>query len=141
MFPGAMPQANKKERQLIKLFKQLSDADKDSLQAFAEFLVSRGDSPANEKQHTGSVQTIPGKPLSIDRPEKESVIKAIKRLSETYPMVDKENILHPISDLMTAHMLQGREASDVIDELETVFLKEYNTLQRILDKDNNENKN
>ncbi len=64
-------------------------------------------------------------PLDIKRPDDESVIKAIKRLSETYPMVDKDNILHPISDLMTAHMIQGREAEKIIDELEDVFLKEY----------------
>ncbi len=130
MFPGAMPQANKKERQLIKLFKKLSDADKNTLQAFAEFLASRGESSAADKQHEDMGQSIPVKPLSIERPEKESVIKAIKRLSETYPMVDKENILHPISDLMTAHMLQGKQASIVIDELEIIFSNEYKKLQR-----------
>ena len=55
-------------------------------------------------------------------------------------MVDKESILHPISGLMTSHILQGRAASEVIDDLEALFLKQYeniDTLDSLDDLDTN----
>ena len=129
MFPGMPVQGNKQERKLIKLFKLLDDTNKNSLLAFAEFLQSRS-SIADEKLELD----LPSEPLDIPRPEEESVVKAIKRLSATYPMVDKEGILHPISGLMTSHILQGRKALEVIDELESLFLKEYNNLNSTTQK-------
>lgn len=122
MFPAMPVQANKQERKLVKVFKSLDVANKESLLAFAEFLQSRSQSAENNSD----VETVvPTEALDIPRPEKESVVKAIKRLSATYPMVDKEGILHPISGLMTSHIMQGREANTVIDELEVLFSKEY----------------
>jgi len=124
MFPAMPPQANKQERKLIKLFKSLDTSNQESFIAFGEFLQSR----ANSLNIDNSEEPIVSEPLDIPRPEEESVIKAIKRLSATYPMVDKENILHPISDLMTSHMISGRSSSDVIDDLQDVFLNEYKAL-------------
>lgn len=118
-------QKNRKEKQLLKYFSSLNGEDKNSLIAFAEFLVKR--------EAEGSLVTnnsIPiSSPLQIDRPESESVIKAIKRLTKTYPMVEKEQFLHVISDLMTAHMMQGKDSSSVIDELEVLFLNAYEKLE------------
>jgi hypothetical protein len=125
MFPTMPVQANKQERQLVKIFKSLDSANKDALVAFAEFLQIRSMPDTSELQNKQLPST---EPLDIPRPDKESVIKAIKRLSDTYPMVDKENILHPITDLMTAHMLQGKKANDVINELQEIFFKEYESL-------------
>ena len=116
-------QASKSERKLVKLFKALDASQKETLLSFAEFLFSQSDKNSDQGQVDHEIISLT--PLEIPRPENESVIKAIKRLSETYPMVNKDNILHPISDLMTAHMLQGKEAEKIIDELEAVFLKEY----------------
>lgn len=128
MFPGAMPaQANKKERQLIKFYKQLDSTDKKALLSFAEFLTTRTNS--NSDSDTTN-HVVPSEPLAIPRPEEESVIKAIKRLSKNYPMVDKETILHPISGLMTSHIMQGKKAVDVIDELENLFLEQHNSLNQ-----------
>ena len=121
------PQANKQERKLIKLFKSLDTSNQEAFIAFGEFLRSRADSLSLGTDN--NVDTVVNEPVDIPRPEEESVIKAIKRLSETYPMVDKENILHPISDLMTSHMISGRAAHDVIDDLQEVFLKEYKSLK------------
>ena len=122
-------QGSKSERKLIKLFKALDVSKQENLISFAEFLISQSNSVLNVDKETnlelGDIKQTKTEPLDIERPESESVIKAIKRLSETYPMVDKDSILHPISDLMTAHMLQGKEAEQIIDELEAVFLKEY----------------
>lgn len=124
MFPGMPVQANKKERKLVKLFKSLDDNNKESLLAFAEFLSSRLGIDNSDVELEISVE-----PLDIERPEKESVVKAIKRLTATYPMVDKESILHPISGFMSSHIMQGRKAEDVIDDLEALFLKEYSNLK------------
>jgi len=115
---------------MLKLYKALGDSDQKTLVAFAEFLNSKAESTDKDVSETNTKNNkIPSqpvsKPLSIPRPDDESVIKAIKRLTATYPMVDKEQILHPISNLMTAHMMQGKPASAVIDELEIVFLNEY----------------
>ena len=133
MFPTMPVQANKQERQLVKIFKSLDSANKDALIAFAEFLQIRSMPDSSELQNK---QLLSTEPLDIPRPEKESVIKAIKRLSDTYPMVDKENILHPITDLMTAHMLQGKKANDVINELQEIFFKEYESLIKYKSKPN-----
>lgn len=125
MFPAMPVQANKKERKLIKFFKLLDETNQESLLAFAEFLTSRGINKDHE-----SVESFPSLPLNIARPEKESVVKAIKRLSATYPMVDKESILHPISAVMTSHIMQGKAAEDAVDELQDLFLKEYNKINK-----------
>jgi len=127
MFPGMPPQANKQEREIIKLYKSLSITDQQAFIAFGEFLQSRKDSL--EIDGKSNDDTIVNEPVEIPRPKEESVIKAIKRLSATYPMVDKENILHPISDLMTSHMISGRSAPEVIDDLQDVFYKEYQSLK------------
>lgn len=122
MFPAMSVQANKQERLLVKLFKSLDSANKESLLSYAEFLQLR----ASDTEEVAENQNeLISESLDIPRPEQESVIKAIKRLTANYPMVNKENILHPISGLMTSHMLQGKSAEKVIDELEELFAKEY----------------
>ena len=126
MFPAVPAQINKQERKLLKLFKLLNGKDKDSVLAFGEFLLSRDE---DNITGTGKTQTVASEPVDIPRPEEESVIKAIKRLSATYPMVDNETILHPISNLMTSHMISGRSAPDVIDDLQDLFFNEYKSLK------------
>lgn len=110
----------KDEKQLLDYFASLDASGRNSLLEFAAFLSSRGTrTPVSETSNT--VQ----EPVSIERPETESVVGAIKRLSETYPMLEKKHLIHEISGLMAQHMLQGRVASEVIDELEMVFRKHY----------------
>ncbi len=128
MFPGMpVPQTNKHERKLIKLFKSLDDSNKEMLIVFAEFLQSRNAS--QEPVAVDEAMSVSVEPLDIPRPESESVVKAIKRLTATYPMVNKEDLLHPISGLMTSHIMQGKRAEEVIDELEILFINEYNKLK------------
>lgn len=50
---------------------------------------------------------------------------AIRRLSESYSMIDKSLLLTETSSLMTAHLMHGRDASDVIDELEVLFAEKH----------------
>lgn len=104
------------DRRLLDLFEKLGESERRTLLDFAEFLAMRAEPREIEE------------PRDIPRPERESVIGAVKRLGETYHMVDKSRILHETSGLVTEHLMQGRAASEVIDELEVVFRRQYERL-------------
>ena len=107
------------EKSLLKIMRALTSSQQETLLTFAEFLASRKD----KTNTSASVECQP--PVGIPRPESESVIAAMKRLSATYPMLEKSQLLNQTSPLMAQHIMQGREAKDVIDELETVFQRQY----------------
>jgi len=107
-------------KQLNRLFSRLPDEEKKTLLAFAEFLVSR--SGLEE-------EPVSSEPNYIPRPEKETVIGAIRRLSKTYPMLDKATMLNETSSLMGEHVLHGQSAPDVIDKLEVVFQRHYEEMK------------
>ncbi len=107
------------EKLLRAQFEQLSDTQRETLLAFAEFLVSQSSRAPVEP-------VPPAEPHKFPRPDQESVIAAIKRLNKTYFMLeDRAGLLNETSVLMTQHVMQGRDISDVIDELETVFARFY----------------
>ena len=106
------------ERQLTKLYRSLAPEDRSALLAFGEFLATRGAKHRQEDQ--GLLE-----PKPIPRPLKESVVGAIKRLSESFHMLDRSAMLNDTSSLMGAHVLKGRPAKEVIDELETLFARHY----------------
>jgi hypothetical protein len=108
------------ERKLLEIFRGLPEADADSLMSFAQFLAQRA----------GAVDTEVPEPKNIPRPENESVVAALKRLSESYPMLDKAKMLNDTSMLVAEHVMTGRDAADVIDELERVFRRHYDALNR-----------
>ncbi|PLX59873.1 hypothetical protein [Sedimenticola selenatireducens] len=108
------------KRKLLKLYSALNEQDKLSLLAFAEFLLQRA-GPVSEADELGPVP----EPKPIPRPEVESVVAAIKRLSESYHMLERSALLTETSSLMTAHIMHGRGASEVIDELETLFERHH----------------
>lgn len=118
-------QGNTEERKLCKIYKQLNKSDRNTLLRFADFLASQ-DCIAGENIQ----KSPPLEPINIPRPDKESVIKAIRRLTASYPMVNKENIFEKISTLMTEHVMSGREARSVIDELEELFAQQYKEISR-----------
>lgn len=115
------------QQHLLKLFRELSATDRDQLLAFAEFLVYRATD--DERAGIADAPVEPALPQDIPRPPSESVIAAIRRLSKTFPMLDKDPLLHETSALMSAHVLQGRSAVDVIDELEILFRQHYERVQ------------
>jgi len=100
---------------ITKLLGQLPKAQQMQLLEFAEFLVERH--PLENPPST--------EPVDIERPDNESVVSAMKRLRESYPMLDPERLLHETSTLMSAHLLQGKPADKIIDELERVFRQHY----------------
>jgi hypothetical protein len=106
------------ERRLVRSFRALAAAERDTLLAFAEFLVQRG--ATTPEPHRG-----PREPTPVLRPSTESVVAAIKRLSKAYAMLDRGPMLNETSALMSAHVLQGRPASEVIDDLEALFARHY----------------
>ena len=108
------------QQRLLKLYRQLSPADREGLLSYAEFLQQRA-AGADEQGVTVEEQL----PEDIPRPESETVVAAMRRLSRTFYMIDKGDLLHEASELMTAHLMQGRPAADVIDELEVVFRRHY----------------
>ena len=116
-------------QRLLSLFEMLSAADQGSLLSFAEFLAQRdsADVPIAATPAQSEPEPVP-EPESLSRPENERVVAAVKRLSKSYFMLDKRKMLGVTSDLMTQHILQGREAAEVIDEMEALFQEQYRKL-------------
>jgi hypothetical protein len=105
------------ERQLLQLHATLGTAEQETLLAFAAFLASR--------QTVQAPIVLCPEPTLLAAPPGESVIGAIKRLSASYPMLDKKTLLHETASLMSQHVMQGRAAAEVITELELLFLQRY----------------
>ncbi len=124
MLPTIPVSGSKAEKQLLRYFRQLSTTDQATLLRFAEFLASQ---PAQMASATTPTPFPP--PNTIPRPTQESVVKAIKRLTATYPMVERDRLLNETSNLMAAHVLHGKAAPQVIDELEALFLRHYTALK------------
>lgn len=104
------------EKRLLKLYRALSGGGRSSLLDYADFLAARDN---------GQAASIPEAPLDIPRPAEESVVKAIKRLMTTYPMLERDKLLHETSALMTRHVVHKHPAVAVIDELEQFFKRQY----------------
>jgi hypothetical protein len=107
---------NQRDKRLLELFRGLSERDQESMLDYAQFLAQR--------TAAGTERRLP-EPLDVPRPDKESVVKAMKRLSATYPMLDKSRLLHEATGLMSQHVMEGRDPDDVIDELEALFRSYY----------------
>lgn len=107
------------------IFDQLDDADRSTVLAFAAFLQQRSNTPVPPKE-VPPIKLIP-------RPEHESVVGGIKRLTQSYFMIDKDALMDETSLLMTQHVLKGRPAADVINDLEQMFAHHY---QQIKDSEN-----
>lgn len=108
------------KKSLIEIFETLDVERQTSLFDFAEFLQAKGDLVVNEM----------GDPVEIPRPDKETVVGAIKRLKETYPMIDSMKVFSSASELMTDHMVKGRDVVEVIDEMEKIFEDFYAKILR-----------
>jgi len=109
----------KQQKRLGEVFSQLPAEQQGLLLDFAEFLHQRYP-PAPQATE----------PKAIPRPAKESVVAAVKRLSATYPMLEKAALLGETSNLVSQHLMGGREASAVIDDLDALFRDHYARQQR-----------
>ena len=103
------------KKQLGHCFEQLDENNQKGLVLYAQFLL----------QQQVPKDIVIEKPEFVPGPENEKVVAAIKRLSAIYFMIDKKHVLDKSSQLMTEHMLNGRDAVSVINELEQLFDGEY----------------
>jgi hypothetical protein len=106
---------SKPAKRLARIYAELAEAERKTLLDFAEFLASRSE-PVTPTSH--ELKPIP-------RPAEESVVAALKRLRETYHMLDHSRMLNEASALMSQHLMQGRPAAEVIDELEDIFQRDF----------------
>lgn len=106
-------------KSLLRIYRELSPARQSALLEYAEFLVSR--------ERAEAAHAAPQAPQPIPRPEQESVVKAIQRLMASYPMLDRNKLFQETSVQMTRHVMQGVAAKEVIDELEIIFRRHYET--------------
>ncbi len=109
-----------KRNELLAHWDCLGESDRDTLVRFAAFLragegVEKTPAPIPEPRHE-------------PRPESETVVGAIKRLSRAYAMLDRRRMLNETASLMGQHVMQGRDVVEVIDELERVFERHYRNL-------------
>jgi hypothetical protein len=111
---------NQKEKRLLRLYRKLSETDQLGLSRYAEYLVH------SSEQGQGP-ESVP-QPEPIPRPQDETVVAAIKRLSASYSMLDSPKLLNDTSNLMSQHVMQGKPAGEVIDELERLFEGHYQDL-------------
>lgn len=114
--------SNKTANRLLEILDRLPDEQAQQLLEYAEFLFARHGREAEMST-----------PLDIERPAAENVVVAIKRLRATYPMLDPAKLLNETHDLMNQHVMQGRGAVEVIDELEILFRRHYEQISS--DKD------
>lgn len=124
-----MLQFKSKSKRLMSIFDELDKSSQQSLLDFAEFLQSKD--VDSSKAPLASLQ----EPDLIPAQDGESVIMALKRLSASYPMLDKSKLLNDTSVLVTEHTLQGRDRDEVITELDVVFKQHY---QKYVDKGSKE---
>ena len=114
-------------KRLVSIFRSLSETRQQSLLEYAEFLAG--------KDGAEVAAAPPAEPLPIPRPEQENVVKAIQRLMQTYPMLERNQIFHEASAQMTRHLIHGVSAAEAIDELERIFARQYQQHLAALKKD------
>jgi hypothetical protein len=97
---------------LLALWRRLDTERRAALLEFAEFLAARSAVPASAR-------------VVALRPDHESVVHAVRRLNGCYPMLDRARLLQPVGDLLSQHLVDGRAAVGVIDELEALYAAAY----------------
>ena len=107
-------------KRLLELIKGMDEQQQRSLMDYAEFLHQK--SPDSDVLPQSNEKLSP---LDLARPEGENVMIAIKRLRACYFMINTDAMLNETTSLMTQYMMQGRDAVEVIDELEALFNQHY----------------
>lgn len=114
------------EQKLLAMYRDLPRGEREALCSYAEFLLNRAGVSSEAPDTLAS-------PLDIARPSEESVVAAMRRLRETYPMLDAARFLHQAAGLLAEHTMQGRSAEEVIDKLEHLFATQYERIRAELD--------
>lgn len=109
------------EKQLLRIYQNLADADQQTLLKFATFL--------NDSKKTELTIDFDDRVLSQTHKD-ETVVGALKRLSNDYPMLGQPEILDQAAGLMSDHVLRGKLREDTISELDMLFDRCYQKLKR-----------
>jgi hypothetical protein len=96
------------DARLFELHARLDERGRGMLLEFAEYLAARAGAPDSAR-----VVTL--------RPARESVLHAVRRLNRSYPMLGRAKLMRPVGDLLSEHLVDGRDAVAVIDELEALY--------------------
>ena len=102
----------------LELYESLDETRQASLADYAQYLLDK---------HGSITKELPQQ-VDIPRPDEETVVGAIKRLKQTYPMIESMQVFSSASSLMTDHMIKGRVANEVINEMEKIFEDFYNEM-------------
>lgn len=113
---------------LIEILDSLPEKYASQLLDYAEFIFQR-----HGEDRAGLAKQ------AIDRPENESVVLAIKRLTKTYPMLEPASLFTETSGLMSESIVGGKPAKEVIDKLELLFQDRYKAVQSGLNEDESKN--
>lgn len=107
---------SKLEDALLNSLRRLPQAQQQVLVDYAEFLSQR---------YGIEEETVPLEPLDITRPQEETVVKAIRRLAKTYPMLDSKELFEKTSSYMMRNLMHGEDSSVLIEEMEVFFQQTY----------------
>ena len=110
------------EKKLLRFYRDLSEDDQHALLRYAEFLA--------EQQGEGIKNVELAEPVFTAPKLNETVVGALKRLSASYPMLDKAKMLDQTSTLMSDHLMRGKAKEVVIQEFEALFAEQYQLLKR-----------
>lgn len=105
---------NKTKSRILEILDSLPTQQAEQLLEFAEFM----------HQRHGTDQVSQDR-LDIPRPESETVVEAIKRLTKTFPMLDPASLFSETSGFMSESLIGGKPAKEVIDKLEALFRERY----------------
>jgi hypothetical protein len=97
---------------LVMLLESLDETGRRTLVEHAEFLVSRRE-----------VQAHP--PSVAPRPTGDNVVQAIRRLNGSYPGLRRAALMQPVGELLSQHMVDGRAAEEVIEDLEALYARAH----------------
>ncbi|MBF0447719.1 MAG: hypothetical protein HQL67_05915 [Magnetococcales bacterium] len=111
-----MIKTDKERSRLLEVWRQLAEAERLTLTQFAEFLLARqGDKP----------QPVAREPLNLPRPDRESAVKALKRLKKNYPMIDADMGLLDDAARLLMEKVYGTPDDQVIEKMEALFSARY----------------
>ena len=108
---------NSRERHFLRVLRKLGSAEQEQVLAFADFLKGR--------QQPEQAVAAPQEPKLLPAKDGETVVGAIKRLRESYAMLDAKAMLNDTSNLMSRHVMGGDTVETVIVELEKMFERHY----------------
>ncbi|MBF0383522.1 MAG: Crp/Fnr family transcriptional regulator [Magnetococcales bacterium] len=110
---------DKERAELLAAFRELNKVNKNTLIQFANFLQS---------QQTDE-QPISKEPLDLPKPDDETAVKALKRLKQSYPMIDADMSLLDDASRLLMEKITGTPDQEVIEKLEALFLERFKLWQ------------